>query len=134
MKVPKHVKVIGHVQTISYRPPKFRNDKDLSFWSTDFVVAVNDSKTTLFFFPKGDPKPTKRGTKKAMEYKIPTTSLKRIGEATQIVWFWEEIEETVWHRFEFGRLPALYGDRYNNPRVLAMKYARGKILSERGIV
>jgi hypothetical protein len=132
MKIPKHVKVIGHVQSIGYLPDKHRADRDLSFWESKELAAVNDSNTAIYFFPKGDPKPTKRGRLSAKAYTIPTTSLKRLGTATRIVWHWEEIEETLWHAFEKG--PVIYGDRYNKPSVLAIKHARGKIFSERGII
>lgn len=132
MRIPKHVKVIGHVQSIGYRPDKARADRDLSFWESKELIAVNDSKTQLFFFPKGDPKPATRGRLQAKAYEIPTRTLKRLGVATRIVWHWEEIEETLWHAFETG--PVIYGDRYTNPSVLAMKYTHGRIFNERGIV
>lgn len=138
MRVPKKLIIIGSALTIWYRPNRFRRDSQLDFFTDRHALAVNSTNTTIFALPISGSKARNDATRFKIPYeptrfKIPSSSLKPIGNAVQIMWRWEEIDQTLLHKWE-NEKPRIFGDRQTNPRVIAIKYTRGIIFNEEGIV
>ena len=128
MKIPKRVNVIGSVLTVWYLPTKFRRLSQLDFFTDRHAIAVNSTHTILFGLPISRSKRNSRETK----FSIPSANLKQIGTAFKIMWRWNEIDQTLLHSWDQDE-PKIYADRKTNPRVIAIKHARGIIFYEEGI-
>ena len=129
MRIPRHVNIIGSALTIWYLPTKFRRALQLDFFSDRHALAVNLTNTILFSFPVFNSKKTHKET----HFVVPKVALKQIGNASQIMWRWEEIDQTLLHKWTEEK-PKIYADRKTNPRVIAIKHARGIIFNEEGII
>lgn len=145
MKVPKNVLIIGAFHLLEYRIGTYRADsmpQQRSFRS--YLIATTQANSALYLFENNttgkkeileDPTGKQGGyIHTAMEYKIPTVNLKKIGIVESVQYstdWWEGHFEKYEHIFT--KHPALYADRESRFRVMAIKPARGRIVTKRGI-
>jgi hypothetical protein len=136
MKIPKKLQIIGHVQTIAWLPTKSRSVRDLSSWSGDVIIGVNQSHTTLFLFPNDVQSSTENDSGTVTKFKAPSGTLKKLGYAVQIIYqsnLWEGKDQLYYHDFE-RESASMWGNAITRPSVIAIKYPKGVIVTDRGIV
>lgn len=136
MKVPKKVQIIGHVQNIAWVPTKSRSVKDMSWWNGECIIAVNLSLTILYLFPNDVKDINETNAGLSTKFKSPNGSLKKLGHAFQITYesnLWEDRDQLYYHDFEKEKA-SFWGNKINNPTMIAIKYPKGRIVTDRGIV
>jgi hypothetical protein len=155
MKVPAKLIILGVAIEIMYCRKHAGNRRrevtvevqNFERKKESFLLACNQSHTALFIF-EADP----RGQKKIIldrhglqrgaihtitEYNLPTAELQRFGTVAEIRYYsdmWSPSNKFLEYRHEFDTHPSLATDRYSDFRVMAIKPARGKIVSPEGII
>lgn len=142
MKVPKRLDIVGTVELVKYQyAPAMKNRNIRTFSPTGYLLAVNEARTILFIFKSNPVSGAKRLTVNqeivtGIEYDIPDVDLRKTGivKSIQYTSNWFSRSYARWEHV-FEKSPSMYTDKMTRFGVIAIKHARGPILSnESGII